>query len=254
MDSTSLLLHLIHKNFAVYTLSFNYGQKHILELEKASNNIKYLNTKGFDVFHKILDISDSASLLQSSLTDKNSNIPKGYYEEENMKSTVVPNRNSIFLSFLYGYSLSLYKKYNKEITLSLGVHSGDHAIYPDCRLDFYNKIFEAFRIGNWDSENLELYLPYIELNKKDILQNAISICDEMCLDFNKIFKNTLTSYHPDEKGRSDGETGSDIERILAFGELGIKDPIEYKKTWKTTLNNAKQIEEKYNNITSKNES
>ena len=76
----------------------------------------------------------------------------------------------------------------------------------------------------------------------------------MFLDFNKIFKNTLTSYHPDEKGISEGETGSDIERILAFGELGIKDPIEYKKPWKTTLNNAKQIEEKYNNITSKNES
>ena len=76
MDSTSLLLHLIHKNFAVYTLSFNYGQKHILELEKASNNIKYLNNKGFDVFHKILDISDTASLLQSSLTNRNSNIPK----------------------------------------------------------------------------------------------------------------------------------------------------------------------------------
>jgi len=247
MDSTSLLLHLINKKFTVYTLSFNYGQKHILELEKASNNIKYLNNKGFDVFHKILDISDTASLLQSSLTDRNSNIPKGYYEEENMKSTVVPNRNSIFLSFLYGYSLSLYKKYNKKITLSLGVHSGDHAIYPDCRLDFYNKIFEAFRIGNWDSENLELHLPYIELNKKEILQDAISICNEMKLNFNEIFKNTLTSYQPDSEGKSNGETGSDIERILAFGELGIKDPIDYQDSWENVLKRAEKIESDYNN-------
>ena len=79
MDSTTLLLHLIHKNFSVYALSFNYGQKHILELEKASNNINYLNKKGFNVFHKILDISDAATLLQSSLTDENSDIPKGFY-------------------------------------------------------------------------------------------------------------------------------------------------------------------------------
>ena len=69
-----------------------------------------------------------------------------------------------------------------------------------------------------------------------------------------IFKNTLTSYYPDNQGKSNGETGSDVERILAFGELGIKDPLEYKKSWETVLRKAQKIEEKYNKATSKNES
>jgi len=247
MDSTSLLLHLINKKFNVHALSFNYGQKHILELNKAKKNIAYLKNKGFDVSHTIVDISDSSSLLDSSLTNKNSKIPQGYYIEESMKDTVVPNRNSIFLSFLFGYCLTLYKKHNKKITMSLGVHSGDHAIYPDCRPEFYDKIFEAFSIGNWDSENLNLYLPYINNNKYEILKDALNICRNLKINFNTIFSNTLTSYNPNIKGESDGTTGSDIERILAFEKLGRKDPINYKKSWEHVLKNAKKIESEYNN-------
>ena len=246
MDSTSLLLHLINNNFSVYAISFNYGQKHILELKKASHNIEYLNNMGFKIEHKVLDISDSACLLSSSLTDQKSIIPKGHYKEKNMKNTVVPNRNSIFFSFLFGYSLSLFKKYNSEITMSLGVHSGDHIIYPDCRPEFYDKIFQAFSIGNWDSEHLNLYLPYINIEKDEILNDAIKACSNLNLDFNKIFKNTLTSYQPDSKGRSNGKTGSDIERILAFDKLGLKDPIDYKNKWEIVLKNAKKIQSEYN--------
>ena len=246
MDSTSLLLHLLNKNFSsIYAISFNYGQKHVLELEKASANIKYLTNKGFEINHKILDISDISTILESSLITDKSSIPKGYYMEESMKSTVVPNRNSIFLSFLFAYSLSLYKKFNNKITMSLGVHSGDHEIYPDCRPEFYNKIFEAFKIGNWDSENLNLYLPYMSFDKKEILEDSLNICKKLNLNFNKIFSNTLTSYEPDKEGISNGETGSDIERILAFGQLGLKDPIKYKDPWETVLDKAKKIESEY---------
>ena len=245
MDSTSLLLHLINKNYIVHTLSFNYGQKHVLELKKASNNIQYLNDSGYKVYHKTIDISNAISLFNSSLTNKNTSIPKGYYEQENMKDTVVPNRNSIFLSFTYAYGLSLYKEHKKEISLSLGVHSGDHAIYPDCRMEFYKKIFSAFEAGNWDSEQINLYLPYIDLDKSEILKDALLSCEKLNLDFNQIFKNTLTSYQPDEEGKSDGKTGSDIERILAFDKINMKDPIEYKDSWNTVLKNAKKIEKEY---------
>ena len=129
--------------------------------------------------------------------------------------------------------------------MSLGVHSGDHEIYPDCRPEFYNKIFEAFKIGNWDSENLNLYLPYMNFDKKEILEDSLNICKKLNLNFNKIFSNTLTSYEPDKEGISNGETGSDIERILAFGQLGLKDPIKYKYSWETVLNKAKKIESEY---------
>jgi len=244
MDSTSLLLHLLNKNYNVYSLTYDYGQKHIIEIEKSKKIIRILNNKGFSVKQKIIDISSSMSILDSSLTNKNSEIPKGHYEDKNMKETVVPNRNAIFISFLYAYALTLNKNLSKSIDLSLGVHSGDHEIYPDCRPAFYEKIMCAFQEGNWNSEYISLYLPYVEFDKADILKDALDSCDKLNLDFNKIFQNTLTSYEPDANGVSNGKTGSDIERILAFNKLGLKDPIVYKDSWESVLNNALKISNK----------
>ena len=79
MDSTSLLLHLIKNNYKVYALSFNYGQKHKLEIKRAVNNIKYLSANGIKINHKIINIEDCMNILSSSLTDYNNSIPKVYY-------------------------------------------------------------------------------------------------------------------------------------------------------------------------------
>ena len=245
MDSTSLLIHLIKNNYSVFAISFNYGQKHFIEIEKACKNVEYFKKKGFDINHEIIDISDCSKILDSSLTSNDSKIPKGFYMEESMKETVVPNRNSIFMSFLFGYSLTLYKKFKKNISLSLGVHSGDHAIYPDCRPLFYEKIFEAFKIGNWESNNLDLYIPYINKDKTWILKDAIKNCDDLDLNFNEIFRNTITSYEPNSNGVSDGKTGSDIERILAFDALGLKDPIKYKYPWEYLVKHAKKLQHQF---------
>ena len=247
LDSTSLLLQLVNNNYKVFALSFNYGQKHLLELKKADKNIKYLNKHNFDIKHKILDISDAVSILDSSLTNKNDSIPNGYYKEENMKSTVVPNRNAIFTSFIYAFALTIYKKTNNKVDIALGVHAGDHDIYPDCREEFYYKIFDALKEGNWNSENINLFLPYLKLSKSEIIKNALDNCQKLKLDFNKIFKNTLTSYEPNEKGISNGKTASDIERILAFNKLGIKDPIKYNLPWEDVLKHALNIEKKFKN-------
>ena len=78
-----------------------------------------------------------------------------------MKSTFVPNRNAIFFSLIYGYAISLVKDYDEKISISLGAHSGDHAVISDCRLEFFEKLFESFQIGNWDSERIKVYVPYI---------------------------------------------------------------------------------------------
>lgn len=243
LDSTSLLLHLLEKNYKIYALSFNYGQKHSLEIKKAAENIKYLKSLNHNISHKIIDISDCLNLLSSSLTDNTISIPNGHYEEENMKSTVVPNRNAIFTSILYGYALTISKKYKEnKILLSLGVHSGDHTIYPDCRPEFYNNIIKAFESGNWDTDKIELHLPYINYDKSQILEDAIAVSNKLNISYNKIFKNTLTSYNPNQDGISDGRTSSDIERILAFNKLGLKDPIEYKEKWDIVLKNALDVE------------
>jgi len=246
IDSTSLLLNLLANNYTVYALSFNYGQKHKIEIEKAKINIEYLNKNNLVINHNTINLTDCINLLDSSLTNKSLNIPSGYYEEKTMLSTVVPNRNAIFSSILYGYAITISKQnVSSSISLSLGVHSGDHAIYPDCRPEFYKHIIKSFELGNWNTENINLYLPYIKMKKTDIITDAIRTTKFLGLEFNKIFKNTITSYEPNSNGISNGKTGSDIERILAFNELGLKDPLEYKTGWKEVLEYAKKIQQKH---------
>ena len=244
MDSTSLLLRLIREGNSVYTIGFNYGQKHIVELERAEQNIAYLEKNGYKVIHKVVDLSSLMSMFSGSLTSKEE-VPTGHYEEEQMKSTVVPNRNAIFSSIIYGYALSLSNELSTNVSISLGVHSGDHAIYPDCRPEFYKILNHAFEIGNWDADNVSLELPYIDGDKESILQDAIVSCDELKLDFDTVFANTNTSYDPDDLGRSSGKTGSDIERILAFHAIGRKDPVEYQDDWSTVLSHALAIESEH---------
>jgi len=246
IDSTSLLLKLLCKKTDIYALTFNYGQKHSIEIEFAKRNISYLTDFGFNIKHQIIDISDLVNILESSLTNNDIEVPEGHYLDENMKSTFVPNRNAIFSSIIYAYAISIYKRTNKDVTLSLGVHAGDHLIYPDCRPNFYKQIMESFKIGNWDSEYIDIYLPYIDINKSDIIKDGIKSCEILGLDYKSIYKNTLTTYFPDKNGASTGKTGSDIERILAFHEIGVKDPGLYLKPWQELLEYALQSEENIN--------
>ena len=87
---------------------------------------------------------------------------------------------------------------------------------------------------------MELYLPYLEYDKAAILRDAQASIDKLALDFNIVFSNTLTSYAPDEQGRSAGLTGSDVERVLAFDELGLRDPLDYQRPWDEVLRDAKK--------------
>lgn len=129
MDSTGLLMHLLADGHQVHALSYDYGQKHSLELDRAKANINYLKSKGITVSHRIVDLRSAMSVFHSALIDDSMDIPEGHYEEEQMKQTVVPNRNAIFSSVLYGYALSIALKQDTEVKIALGVHSGDHEIY-----------------------------------------------------------------------------------------------------------------------------
>ena len=238
MDSTSVLIRLINEGYKIDCLSFNYGQKHVIEIEKAIENIAYLSRKGYQIKHQIIDLTSAMSIFHSSLTNKEIIVPEGHYEETQMKSTVVPNRNAIFSSIIYGYALSIVAKEDVNVKIALGVHSGDHAIYPDCRPEFYQSLETSFRLGNWDSERVDFYLPYVNGDKVTILNDAMKSCQELGIDFDTIFSNTITSYNPDNEGRSSGKSGSDIERILAFHKIGRRDPIEYIEPWEKVLQNA----------------
>jgi len=238
MDSTGLLLRLLADGYKVSCISYDYGQKHRIELEHAKANIEYLEGEGHQVEYKIVDLSSAMSLFHSALTSDDIEVPEGYYEEEQMKVTVVPNRNAIFASILYGYALSVSHREDCDVEIAMGVHSGDHAIYPDCRPEFYSAIAGAFALGNWGSDRVSFHLPYIDGDKETILRDALESCSVLNLNFETIFENTISSYNPDSEGRASGTSGADIERILAFHALGREDPIEYTKPWKDVLQGA----------------
>tara|TARA_R110001592_G_scaffold67059_1_gene205841 strand:+ start:14943 stop:15638 length:696 start_codon:yes stop_codon:yes gene_type:complete len=207
MDSFTLLNQAIAQGKRVYALSFNYGQKHAKELHYAQ---KVCDDLGLP--HKIVDITPIHQLLMgSSLTD-DIEIPEGHYEEESMKSTVVPNRNMIMLSLAIAYAVSL-----KAEAVYYGAHGGDHAIYPDCRPEFIEKMDAVSKIANY--EPVEIIAPFQSVNKTDILSKGIA----MSLDYSK----TWTCYNGRE--RACGKCGACQERLEAFRENGLTDPLKYEK-------------------------
>ena len=254
MDSSSLLLHLLANGYEVTALGFDYGQKHKVELQRALQLVQYLKFKNQPVTFQIITLNGLSTLLNSSLVTGGADVPEGHYEQDNMKETVVPNRNKIFASLIQAVALSVATKGEKqEVAIAMGIHAGDHAIYPDCRQEFRDADFEAFKIGNWDSELVSIYTPYLEINKFDILEDGQRSCDILGLDFNEVYKSTNTSYKPikittehkwfktDDEGNvygdeqttlidtwySDYKSAASVERIEAFIKLGRPDPVEY---------------------------
>jgi 7-cyano-7-deazaguanine synthase len=206
MDSFTVLNRALKDGKEVFALSFDYGQRHVKELECASKVCKSLGVK-----HKVIDISSINQLLAgSSLTD-DIDIPEGHYEAENMKSTVVPNRNMILLSLAVGYAVSV-----GAAQVYYGAHSGDHTIYPDCRPEFVQKMNDVCLIANYES--VEIFSPYLTVDKSAILTDGIS----MGLDYS----DTWTCYNGREKAC--GKCGACEERLEAFSDNNVVDPIEYE--------------------------
>ena len=241
MDSSSLLLHLLANGYDVTALGFDYGQKHRVELERATDLVAYLNEKNCgcggrpiygNITHQIIKLDGLSQLLNSSLVTGGADVPEGHYEQDNMKETVVPNRNKIFASLIQAVALSLATKGDKQqVEIAMGIHAGDHAIYPDCRQEFRDADFEAFKIGNWDSELVEVTTPYLHENKFTILEDGLKSCEKLRLDFDEIYKRTNTSYKPIKLSEnywvSDFKSAASVERVEAFIKLGRPDPVQY---------------------------
>ena len=232
MDSSSLLLHLLANGYEVTALGFDYGQKHKVELQRATKLVEYLKSKNLPVTHQIIKLDGLSQLLNSSLVEGGWDVPEGHYEQENMKETVVPNRNKIFSSLIQAVALSIATTGDKqEVDIALGIHAGDHAVYPDCRQEFRDADMEAFRIGNWDSELVDFYTPYLHETKFEILQDGLASCNKLGLDFDEVYKNTNTSYKPikltDDIWLSDYKSAASVERVEAFIKLGRPDPVAY---------------------------
>ena len=240
MDSTCLLIDLLAKGYAVECIGFDYGQRHKIELQKAQMNVDLLKGNGFEVSYNVVDLTSLTASLESTLTFKG-DVPEGHYENEEMKDTVVPNRNKIFSSIIQAVALSMAKREGGETIIAMGIHNGDEAVYPDCRPAFRDADYEAFKLGNWDAELVSYYTPYLDVKKEDILNGCIGDCKELNLSFDEILGNTSTTYAPNSHGQSEGKTSSDIERIEAFIKIGREDPADYTKSWDDIVDHAKSV-------------
>ena len=276
MDSSTLLLHLLNEGYDCTCLSFDYGQKHKVELERATDLVKYINSslsiKSNHIFplvkHQIITLDGLAQLLNSSLVEGGAEVPEGHYAEENMKDTVVPNRNMIFSSIVQAVALSIANKNNTECIIALGLHSGDHTIYPDTTEEFRKSCLNTFRIGNWDSYKVDYYTPYMETNKFGILEDGAKCCEKLGLDFDEVYSRTNTSYKPikllvyDDLGQweewfSDYKSASSVERVEAFMKLGRPDPCKYADengpvTWEHVISYVHSVLENHGKKTSNN--
>jgi 7-cyano-7-deazaguanine synthase len=249
MDSSTLLLRLLKENYSVTAIAFNYGQKHEAEIQHAESFVNYLNQNGFNINFQIITLDGLAPLLNSNLISGGDEIPKGHYQEETMKLTVVPNRNKIFSSIIQAVALSIANTYQFEVKIALGIHAGDHAIYPDCREEFRNLDYQAFLSGNWYAEKVTYYTPYLNFDKSQILNDGITLCDTLKLSFEEVYSRTLTSYAPikiDNTWYSDYESASSVERIEAFIKNKVSDPVLYAdssgpKSWSFVVDKVQEV-------------
>lgn len=207
MDSYTVLNKAMQEGYDVHAVSFNYGQRHSKELLYAKKVCQQHNIE-----HKIVDISSINQLIGGSALTDDIPVPEGHYEEESMKTTVVPNRNMIMLSMAVGYAVSIEAE-----AVYFGAHSGDHAIYPDCRTEFVEAMNAVCKIANYQA--VEVRAPYLASSKIDILKDGLV----MGLDY----QDTWTCYKGQDKAC--GRCGACQERLEAFSENGIQDPIHYQR-------------------------
>ena len=260
MDSSTVLLHLLADGYDVTAVSFDYGQKHRIELERAQELVDHTNGQCIvdeasktveyphSVKYQVIKLDGLASLLDSNLVEGGDEVPEGHYKEDNMKDTVVPNRNKICSSIIQAIALSIANTKQCKVEVAMGIHAGDHDVYPDCRQEFRDADEKAFRLGNWDSENVHYFTPFLDKNKCDILNQGQALCKSLGLDFQTVYQHTFTSYKPIvHKGKvySDYKSSSSVERIEAFIQLGIEDPIPYADntspvTWNTAYTHVKE--------------
>ena len=261
MDSSTLLLRCLKEYDSVTAISFDYGQKHRVELERAQDLVNYINLSRLtepNINYQVIKLDRLMPLLDSALVSGGDEVPEGHYEEENMKATVVPNRNKIFSSIVQAAALSIANRTKENCDIALGIHAGDHDIYPDCRQEFRDADYEAFKLGNWDADRVNFFTPYLEGNKFTILQDGEKLCEDLDLDFDGVYSRTMTSYKPIynksfQKWYSDFKSASSVERIEAFIELGRPDPIEYADEngpveWKEARIYVEQVISEYNKI------
>jgi 7-cyano-7-deazaguanine synthase len=206
MDSVACLYETARNHEAVHSLSFHYGSKH----NDREIPFARLHSEKLGIPHSVVRLDFIAEQFESALLAKGGEIPKGHYEEQSMKQTVVPFRNGIMLSIAAGFAES-----KGADALAIAAHSGDHAIYPDCREGFMAAIADAIRLGTY--AGIEVLRPFIAMDKSRIAARGA----ELGVDFSQ----TWSCYVGGQTHC--GECGTCVERREAFLLAGLHDPTRY---------------------------
>ena len=205
MDSTTMLYD--YASDIALAVTFNYGSNHnAREIECARHHCLHL---GIELI--VIDLPFIGRLFKSSLLGGADQIPLGNYDDENMRSTVVPFRNGIMLAVAAGIAESRGLR-----RIMLANHGGDHAIYPDCRPGFIDAMSRAIAAGTYDK--LEIFAPYTHLSKTEIARRGAALGVD--------YAHTYSCY----KGGAVhcGQCGTCSERRQSFAEAGIPDPTVYE--------------------------
>lgn len=205
MDSVTLLYD--KKDEIAVAVTFDYGSNH----NKREEEFAKYHCNELGIEHIIIPLTFIHDYFKSSLLEGASAIPNGHYEDETMKSTVVPFRNGIMLSVACGLAES--RELEKVLIAN---HFGDHAIYPDCRKGFIDAMSEAMKCGTY--KGITIDAPYTTITKTDIAK----IGKSLGIDYSK----TYSCYKGGEKHC--GKCGTCVERKEALRDAGIEDPTEYE--------------------------
>ena len=204
MDSITMLYE--YKERIALGISFDYGSNHnTREIPFAAMHCERLGIK-----HIVINLGFMHQYFKSSLLEGAEAIPEGNYDDENMKSTVVPFRNGIMLSIAAGVAESNGLKY-----VMMANHGGDHTIYPDCRPEFVSAMSEATRLGTYPG--IEVLAPYTGITKSDIARHGKALGID--------YAETWSCYKGGE--HHCGKCGTCRERIEALADAGIEDHTVY---------------------------
>lgn len=211
MDSVTLAYLLDEQGYDLHLLSFDYGQRHRKELDFARLCADTLIAK-----HDVIDLSGFTRFLSGSALTDAIPVPEGHYTAPSMRATVVPNRNAIMLSIAYAVAVA-----EQAEMVAIGVHAGDHPIYPDCRPAFISSFdtMERFATAGYAHPHLQMFAPFVELTKADIVRVGHRLGVR--------YQETWSCYKGGEQHC--GKCGTCVERMEAFQRAGVPDPTVYEE-------------------------
>ncbi len=207
MDSTVLLANALAEGSTVEAVSIHYGQRHARELEAAGSIARYYRLR-----HDVVDLTPLRDLLAGSALTTGPDVPDGHYADENMRVTVVPNRNMIMLSVAAGIAAARGHRH-----VATAVHAGDHFIYPDCRPEFTAAVSLAAMLGTAGYGDVDIVAPFVRKTKTEIARLGYTLRAPLAMSW--------SCY----KGGSQhcGRCGTCVERAEAFHDAGVPDPTDY---------------------------